>query len=166
MILVVCLPHAVAVFTHWKCVTKDGTRYKRIWASAFAAYFCAVFSLSLGIMLGMPCKDHNVRAAIIIFTVCLPMILCFGLHFVVWSSRNVGSPYPQKYVIRFALVFALVFALSLGLVVGLASDPLKLRIGFLLIACLLCSLLSYPVTRLMVLMLEGCRTRLTYNHFV
>jgi WD40 repeat protein len=127
MILVVCLPHAVAVFTHWKCVTKDGTRYKRIWAAAFAAYFCAVLSLSLGIMLRTPCKDHNVRAAIIIFTVCLPMILCFALHFVVWSSQNVGSPYPQKYVIRFALVLASVFALSLGLVVGLSSDPLTLR---------------------------------------
>jgi hypothetical protein len=127
MVLVVCLPHAVAFFTHWKCATKDGTRYKRIWASAFAAYFCAVFSLSLGFMLGMPCKDHNARAAIMIFTVCLPTILGLALRFVVWSSRNVGSPYPQKYIIGFALVLVSVFALSLGLVVGLSSDPLKLR---------------------------------------
>ena len=123
MVLVVCLPIVVTFIAHWKSTTVDGSRYPVNWVQ-YAAYFAAVFSLSMGIMLGMPSKDHNERATIIICAVCVPFILFFLLHYVTWSFSNAGLLYPRSLKFKFTLVFACVFALSVGLILGL---PLSVK---------------------------------------
>jgi WD40 repeat protein len=123
MFLVVCLPTALAFAAHWRGVTKDGSKYPVKSAVGFAVYFIAVFSLSMGIMLGMPPKLHGMQAAIVIFAVVIPIIMLFASHYVYWSSANIGAQYPFKYQKVFALVLACFFMLSLGLFVGLRSSP-------------------------------------------
>jgi serine/threonine protein kinase/WD40 repeat protein len=118
MALVVCLPHMVMLFVFWKFVTNDGTKFLGKWSIGFAVYFGVVFSLSMGIMLGIPSRDHEFVAAVAIFAVCVPMILCFALHYVVWCSRDVTKPYSAHNVVVFALVFTSILTLSLGLLMG------------------------------------------------
>jgi hypothetical protein len=123
LVLVVCFPNFVAFCAHWKCLTKSGSKYPAKMAIGFAVHFVAALTLSLGIMLGFPSVyTYGLHATLMIFAVCTPMLLCFALHHVVWTSKNTGSPYPNKWKWLFALVFASIFALSLGLIL-LYSRP-------------------------------------------
>jgi len=93
LILVICVPNFVMCFAHWKCVTRDGSKYTVKWTISFAAYLVAVFIFSVGIMLGMRPKRLGMTTKSIqamIFAVVVPIIILFACHCVHWSSPNVG----------------------------------------------------------------------------
>jgi uncharacterized protein YjbI with pentapeptide repeats len=128
IMLVVCIPNIIIFLAHWICMTRDVSNYPVKWAIGFAAYFAAVFSMSIGIMLGTQrnrWSPYSTQATLIIFAVCAPFLLSFVLHYVMWSSKHVGTKYPFKWRLGFAVGFACVFALSLGLIIGLPTYPQK-----------------------------------------
>ena len=91
MILVVCLPTLIAFLAHWKCMTSDGSSYPIRWRIGFPLFFVAVFSLSLGVMLGNPQEKalraldngpYSSQATITIFGLCIPSLV---FVFLIWQ---------------------------------------------------------------------------------
>jgi hypothetical protein len=126
MFLAVCLPTIAAFIAFWKCINKEDARE---WVVGFFAYFASVFALSMGLMLGTQQNrfdPYGLQATLMIFAVCVPIALCFALHYVHWSLRsfnNIYQPYPFQWKLGFALSFAFIFALALVLIIALPTRP-------------------------------------------
>ena len=105
MILVVCLPTLIAFLAHWKFMTSDGSAYPVKWRIGFAVYFAAVFSLSMGMMLGSPITramndigpmTFSVQAAIIIFGATVPFLFLVFLFWQIYFSECLGGSKRRK----------------------------------------------------------------------
>jgi hypothetical protein len=105
MILVVCLPTLIAFLAHWKCMTSDGSAYLVNWRIGFAVFFAAVFSLSMGFMLGSPiaralndigARTFSVQAAIMIFGVTVPFLFYVFLFWQIYFCESLGGRERRK----------------------------------------------------------------------
>jgi hypothetical protein len=105
MILVVCLPTLIAFLAHWKFMTSNGSAYPVNWRIGFAVYFAAVFSLSMGFMLGSPiaralndigARTFSVQAAIMIFGVTVPFLFFVFLFWQIYFCESLGGRERRK----------------------------------------------------------------------
>jgi hypothetical protein len=126
VVLVVCLPTVSSFVTLWKCMNTDNPKDLVKWAFGFFAYCAAVSALSVGIMLGTQqnrLEPYGLQATLMIFAVCVPIVLCFALHYAHWSSKNIYWPYPFQWKLGFALSLAFIFTLALILMIALPTRP-------------------------------------------